>query len=229
MPELASRFQSASPMTRIQILELAVTIGSPDVLVTEIFSQAAKDPQTAVRYAAATSAAKLPQHASSLSEVMRSLLDDSSADIRATALTTLAGFPGPPQPDAAELLRLLRDRHAIVAATASNLALKRREPYVQAAARATLPRLIGALQDIHPSTRAACLFAIGQFGLAASPAIGPITHVLEADPVPEVRLQAALSLLRIGTPEAATTAKASLADFVKDPNPVISNAAKAAL
>ncbi len=229
MPELAARFEEANSQLRLKILDLTVTIGEPGSVVSDVFSQAAKDPTMAVRYATATSAAKLPQHAALLSPILRSLLTDPSADIRATALSTLAGFPGPYQPDTKELLLLLRDKHAMVAATAANLAIKRREPYVQATARATLPRLIGALHDIHPSTRAACLFSIGQFGLVASPAIGPISQVLASDPVPEVRLQAALSLLRIGTPEATATAKEALTDFAKNPDPVISNAAKAAL
>lgn len=229
MPQLAARFKEAAPTIRLKILELSVTIAEPGSLVSEVFTQAAKDQATAVRYAAATSASKLPQHAQALSIVMRSLLADPSPDIRAAALTTLAGFPGPYQPEPEELLRLLRDKHAMVAATAANLAIKRREPYVQAGARAALPRLIGSLHDIHPSTRAACLFSIGQFGLLASPAVGPISQVLATDPVPEVRLQAALSLLRIGTPEAAETARSALETFTKHPEPLISNAAKAAL
>lgn len=229
MPQLAARFEEATPQIRLKILELSVTIAEPHSLVEAVFTQAAKDQTTAVRYAAATSAMKLLQHADALSPVMRLLLADPSPDIRAAALTTLSSFPGPYQPEPEELLRLLRDKHSMVAATAANLAIKRREPYVQAGARAALPRLIGALHDIHPSTRAACLFSIGQFGLLASPAVGPISEVLATDPVPEVRLQAALSLLRIGTPEAADTAREALRAFAKHPDPVISNAAKAAI
>ncbi len=229
MPELSNRFEDAPAKTKIKIVELAVSIAEPGALVSEVFAQAAKDETLTVRYAAATLAAKLPQHAPLLSDIMRTLLDDTSADIRAAALTTLASFPGPPQPEPAELLRLLKDRHAMVTATAANIAVKRHEPYVQAAARAALPRLIGALHDKQPSTRASCLFAIGQFGLVASPAIAPISHVLATDPVPEVRLQAALSLLRIGTPAARTTAREALTRFAKDSNPLIRNAAKAAL
>jgi HEAT repeat protein len=229
MPELVARFAEASVSSRIQILNLAITIREPGALVAEVFALAAADEDATVRFAAASSATKLPEYADLLSPVMQTLLSDPLGDIRATALATLGGFPGYPRPEASELLGLLKDRDAIVAATASNLALKRREPYVQAAARATLPRLIGALRAPQPSTRAACLLAIGQFGVDASPAVAPISNVLKSDPVPEVRLQAALALRRIGTPAALTLATKYLDEFKKHPDPVISKAAKAAL
>jgi HEAT repeat protein len=229
MPELVKQFPKATPETRMKMVDVAVEIHNPEELTVALFRLASEDSIAAVRRHAAAKASKLPQFAASLKPLLLASLQDAVPEVSAAALTTLGGLPGPQEPPSQQLMQLLNDKHIIVAATASNVALQRREPYLQAAARAALPRLIGALHDNAPATRAAVLFAIGQFGIAASPAVTPVKAVLTTDPVPEVRLQAALTLHRIGTPAAREAAQGALTAFSHDKNPIIKRAAEAAL
>jgi hypothetical protein len=229
MPELIRQFAHAAPETRLRILDIALDIHEPEELIGNLFRLAAEDSVAAVRRHAAARAARLPQLSVTLTPILLDQLRDSVAEVRAAALNTLGGFSPSEALSPELLLTLLDDQQLVVVATASTLALQRREPYLKAAARAALPRLIGGLYEKHPATRAAVLFAIGQFGLAAAPAVTPVKAVVANDPVAEVRLQAALTLQHIATPAARDASQAALTALAEDASPVISAAARAAL
>jgi HEAT repeat protein len=123
----------------------------------------------------------------------------------------------------------MRDIDFAVSAQAAAVATKRPEPELQAESQQTLANLLSALEDPSPATRAAIVFAFGQFGKKADAVVQPLSLFMLRETVPEVKLQAALALMRIGTPAAKRTATIALRVFAKSKNPVFKSTAIDAL
>jgi HEAT repeat protein len=229
LPALRESMDSATAVGRIRIMETASVIGAPQELVGEILQKGAHDDSADVRQSAAFQAGRFPQLSERLGPVLVTLATDTSPQVRAAALSSLGTYPGTTQLEAEDLIRLTKDPNIVVAASAASLAIKRTEPRVQVAARDALPKLVGKLRDPTPANRAAILFAIGHYGSLAEPTIPPLKTVLTKDKVPEVRLQAAITLLKINTPASRKAAIPALKAFSRSSDPRLRAAAQSAL
>lgn len=229
MPVLFRSLDSATEPGQLRILNSATSIGSPQELLVGILEKAARDEATNVRRSAAFHAGQFPQLSAELGPLLISLTEDPDPSVRAAALSSLGGYPSSTQLPEESLVSLVRDPNILVAASAASLAIRRSEPEVQLAAREALPNLASKIQDPIPAHRAAILFAIGHYGTLAKPSIPTLKLVLEKDKVPEVRLQAAIALLRINTPASRKLAVPALRSFAKSKDERLKVAAQSAL
>ena len=214
MPELYREMPQASSAAKIRIMEVATKIALPAQMLGVIYERAVQDSDTVVRQSAAFQAARAPQLAETLAPIIRTLLYDRVPDVQAAALTALAGYPQ--YLSSQELLAFISDKEIVVAATAASIALKRDDPTLTVAADLALPRLISQLQHPQPRTRSAVISALGQYG--AAPTVPPLITVLKKDKVAEIRMKAAIALLRINTPDARLAALEALKEFSSSDN-----------
>jgi HEAT repeat protein len=229
MPVLYKSMDSANAVGRVRIIESASLIGTPPELAARVIEKGAEDEAPNVRQSAAFHAGRFPHLSEQLGPVLIELAKDTNPQVRAAALSSLGGYPVTAQLPAEDLAELTRDSNVVVAASAASLAIKRPEPRLQIAARDALPILVGKLQDPVPANRAAVLFAIGHYGKLAEPTIAPLTKTLQRDKVPEVRLQAAIALMKINTHASRKVAVPALKSFTGNPDPRLSGAAQSAL
>jgi HEAT repeat protein len=228
-PVLRENMDTANAVGRTRIMETASAIGVPPELVAEILEIGARDESPDVRQSAAFHAGRFPQLADRLGPALITLATDVDPQVRAAALSSLGTYPSTIQLPVDDLVQLMNDPHIMVAASAASLAIKRAEPRLQVAARDTLPKLVGKLQDPAPANRAAILFAIGHYGSLAEPTIPPLKTILAKDKVPEVRLQAAITLVKINTPASRKVAVPALKAFARSSDPRLRGAAQSAL
>ncbi len=229
MPILRSNMDTTQAVGRSRIMEVASALGAPVELVADILEKGARDESPDVRQSAAFYAGRFPQLSDRLGPMLTTLASDTNPQVRAAALSSLGAYPSSVQLPVDDLMRLINDPNILVAASAASLATKRMEPRLQVAARDALPRLVGKLDDPSPANRAVILFAIGHYGPLAEPTIPPLKTILARDKVPEVRLQAAIALLKINTPASRKAAAPALKSFARNPNPKLSAAAQSAL
>jgi HEAT repeat protein len=229
MPILRENMETANTVGRTRIMETASVIGAPPELVAEILEKGAHDEAPDVRQNAAFHAGRFPQLADRLGSVLVALATDADPQVRAAALSSLGAYPGTTQLAVEDLVQLTNDPNIVVAASAASLAIKRTEPRLQIAARDALPKLVGKLQDPAPANRAAILFAIGHYGSLAEPTIPPLKTILTKDKVPEVRLQAAIALVKINTRASRKAAVPALKAFSRSSDPRLRGAAQSAL
>ena len=217
-PELLRRMKGASPEQKIRILETATQIGAPAAAVGLIYDQAAADPDVRVRQTVTVQAARAPKLQEVTAPALRDLLSDRIPEVRAAALRSLGAFNNERLLSTAELSAFINQPDPLLCATAVSVALSRDDPSLQPSLRRALPRLVSQLRNPKPTTRAAIVSALGQYGTIASPTVPPLIAVAERDPVPEVRMKAAIALRRIGTPQAQEVAAQTFREFSTSDN-----------
>lgn len=233
MPDLRDALENAPEATtessKVRIVETAATIGKPATLLVEILEIASHDSSPAVRQAAAFRAGSFPSIANDLAPMLTPLLRDKVHAVRAAALSSLGAFPASVDIDTKELSRLTLDPEPQVAASAAAIAARRPEPAMRAAAIAALPRLVEGLKNKDSSARAAAAYALGQYGRGAQSAVPAMITALGRERVPEVKLQTAMALVRIGTIASRRAGGAVLREFAKSKTPSLKSAAESAL
>jgi HEAT repeat protein len=229
MPVLYRSLDSAAEPARLRILKSAAGIGTPEELLLGIIDKTSRDEAANVRRSTAFYAGQFPQLSAELGPILITLAEDPEPSVRAAALSSLGGYPSSTQLTADTLVNLVRDPNVIVAASAASLAIRRPEPEVQIAAREALPHLARKIQDPVPAHRAAIIHAIGHYGTSAKPSIPTLKLVLEKDKVPELRLQAAIALMRINTPASRKLAVPALKSFANSKEEHVRVAAQSAL
>lgn len=128
-------------------------------------------------------------------------------------MTTLGGFKVEYALSHEEILNALRESNPLISATAASIALARNDSSYSSELRRALPRLVVNLQNPKPATRAAVISAIGMYGEVAAPTVAPLSSVAARDPIPALRIKAAIALTRIGTPEANAAARKTFEAF----------------
>lgn len=229
MPVLRRRLDKAPSADRLRILEVMTIIGKPTPLLLEGFQIGARDSSPEVRRLVAFRAGHIEGHRDELATMLKPLIWDDNDQVQAAAITTLGTFDEAHGLTNAELRSLLSSDSHLVVATAAGIAITHTDPAVQDAARAALPELVGDLASESPLIRAAAIIAIGKYGPLASPAAGPLVGALSTDPIPHIRLQAALSIMRLKNKAAEAVAIPALQQFALDPNPSISGPAQRVL
>jgi HEAT repeat protein len=229
MPELRDQYEDASEAGKLRIIELASTVGKPAPLLVQVFELASMDKSPAVRQSMAFHAGSFPSLANELAPILAPLLRDPVPEVRAAALSSLGAYPGTQHLHVREIARLTLDSSVAVASNAAAIAVRRPEMELQNAADQALPRLTAALQDPAPPSRAAAVFALGQYGKKAQAAAPALISLANREKVPEVKLQAAMALIRIGTPSARRTAMNVLRGFSKNKASPLSSTADNAL
>ena len=229
MPELRDRMVGADADARIQIIRVATEIRKPPAVLIEILSAGSVDANSRVRLAVALYSTSAKEIEAELLPILQPLMRDDSSEVRATALLTLSSFSAPNAIPARELVTRTQDTDIRVAATACSLAIASKDPVVRDAATQSLSRLVGALQEPQPATRAAVLYALGQYGPNAVTAGQPVTRLMYREKVPEVKLQAAVALLRFQSPQFTKVALPVLRQFAKSENAALRDTASAAL
>lgn len=230
MPDLRDAFATeSSAEKKTRILHAAATIAKPASLLESIFAMGFTDIDPSVRHVSTFRAGQFPSLAPQLHNNIRALLRDNAQQVRSAAFSTLGSFPAPYNLTPEELIRGMRDADFGVAAQASAIASKRPEEKVQQEARQSLVNLLSALEEPSPATRAAVVYAFGQYGKKAAAVIQPLTIFMQREQIAEVKLQAALALVRIGTPASKKAATPTLQMFAKSKNPFIRTTAVDAL
>lgn len=228
-PEMLRAMSSASPEGKLRLLEAATSIGKPAAVIGRMYSEAVRDPDEGIRLAAAFQASKAPALASQTAPAIERLLADKVPAVKAAGLTTLSALDDRKALNPETLARFINDSNPLICATAVSIALSRGEPTLEPLLRRTLPRLVTQLHNPQPASRAAVITALGAYGAAASPTVPPLVSVAHADKVPEVRVQAAVALMRIGTPAAKEAAHQTFVEFSSSTNPALKAIAKSFL
>lgn len=229
MPELRDRFDAASPEQRKKIVELVAAIGKPDEVVRDVFIAAGKDTSPEVRKIVAFRSAHYPQLQRELFPTLHALAWDSTPEVQAAAITSLSEFSPQNSLTSEELQDLMRSPSPLVIAAAASTALSRPEQVLRHSAQEALPNLVGEIMNPSPLVRAAVIIAIGKYGPEAGAAAPPLAGALAHDPVPEIRLQAAIALIKTRMRSAKAVALPALQEFAKSPNPALSGPAKRVL
>ncbi len=229
MPEIRERFDEGSPVERHTMVEIVATIGKPSQVVRDVFVEAGRDPEPQVRQFVAFRSAHATEFHHDLFPTLHTLAFDGLPEVQAAAITTLSGFSPPDTLSSEELLRLMKSESPLVLAAATTMALSRPERELQEATRKALPILVGEMMNPSPLVRAAVIIAIGRYGPAASPAAPPLAGTLAHDPVPEIRLQAALALMKTKMRSAREAALPALQEFATSANPALAGPAQRAL
>lgn len=224
MPELFDQMENAQQRpgkpgpVRVRIVDTAATIGKPAPLLSQILALGLSDKDAAVRQTAAFRAGEFPSLADEIAPYLRKLLRDPVPEVRAATVSSLGSFRPPNSLSNLELIRSTQDADIIVSAGAAAIAVKRPEPEMQDAAQQALTLLLASLDDPSPASRAAVVFAFGKYGRSAEPVVKPLSIFMLREKVPEVKLQAAMALVRIGTPIAKRAAIPVLKTFAKSKN-----------
>ncbi len=229
MPELRERFGEGNPEERKRIVEIVSTIGKPTEVVRDVFVEAGRDSSPAVRQVVAFRSAQYAQLQRELFPTLHALAFDATPEVQAAAITTLGGFSAESSLSASELEQLIQNESPLVVAAAVTAALPRPEQSLKEATREALPVLVGEIMNPSPLIRAAVIIAIGKYGSAASPAAPPLAGALAHDEVPEIRLQAALALMKTKMRSARAVALPALQEFAKSPNPALAGPAQRVL
>ena len=230
MPDLRDTFTTSDNVeSRTRVIHAAATIAKPASLLESILTMGLLDVDPSVRQVAAFRCTQFPSLAPTLAESLRPLLRDTSAPVRSAAFSALGSYPPPHSLSTEELIRGMRDADFGVSAQAAAIATKRPEDALQHESQQTLVNLLTALEDPSPANRAAVVFAFGQFGKKASPVVQPLSIFMQREQIPEVKLQAALALVRIGTPPAKKVAVPLLRSYAKSRNPIFKSIATDAL
>ena len=229
MPELRERFGDGDPEERKKIVEIVSTIGKPPEVVRDVFIHAGRDSSPAVRQVVAFRSAQFPHLQRELFPTLHTLAFDATPEVQAAAITTIGGLSAENSLTANELEQLMRSDSPLVVAAAVTAALPRPEQSLQEVTMEALPALVGEIMNPSPLIRAAVIIAIGKYGPAASPAAPPLAGALEHDQVPEIRLQAALALMKTKMRSARAVALPALQDFAKSPNPALAGPAQRVL
>lgn len=230
MPDLRDTFASSDNVeSRTRVIHAAATIAKPASLLESILTMGLSDADPSVRQVAAFRCSQFPSLAPVLSQSLRPLLRDVSAPVRSAAFSALGSFAPPNSLSTEELIRGMRDADFGVSAQAAAIATKRPEDTLQHESQQTLVNLLTALEDPSPANRAAVVFAFGQFGKKASPVVQPLSIFMQREQVPEVKLQAALALVRIGTQASKKVALPLLRSYAKSKNPIFKSIAMDAI
>jgi HEAT repeat protein len=229
MPDLRDRFDTASPEQRKKIVELVAVIGKPDEVVRDVFISAGKDTSPEVRKIVAFRSVHYPQLQRELFPTLHALASDSNPEVQAAAITSMSEFSAKNSLTSQELQDLMRSPSPLVVAAAASSALSRPEQILRQGAQEALPNLVGETMNPSPLVRAAVIIAIGKYGPEAGPAAPPLAGALAHDPVPEIRLQAAIALIKTRMRSAKAVALPALQEFAKSPNPALSGPAKRVL
>jgi HEAT repeat protein len=231
MPDLRDSFfaSSSSSTSRSRIIHAASTIARPAKILEDVLLSGFQDHDPAVRQVAAFRAGQFPSLAHSLNTSLRALLRDDAPRVRSAAFSSLGTCPAPYALTVTELIRGMHDADFGVAAQAAAIAAKRPEDQLQTESQQALVNLLTALEDPSPAVRAAVAFSFGQFGKRAHAVVTPLSVSMQRETVPEVKLQAALALVRIGTPAAKRAAVPVLKSFAASKHPIFKATALDAL
>lgn len=225
MPDLAERFGTSGPEARYRILDVATEIQRPTALLVELYAQGSKATLPTTRKFVAYHASQFPDLASELAPFLKPLIHDAVPEVQAAAITTLGNFHSPNTMDDEEVIPLTRSDNLQVAAAAAAVAIERPNERARDAAQRTLPRLVGGLASPSAAIRSSVIFAIGKYGSYAVAAEKPLVTIAQDDPLPEIRVQGALALVRIGTPSARQSAIPALQAVAQSNNPTLARAA----
>lgn len=221
MPDLRERFGDGDPEERKKIVKIVSTIGKPTEVVRDVFIEGGRDPSPAVRQIVAFRSAQFPQLQRDLFPTLHALAFDAPPEVQAAAITTLGGFLAENSLTASELEQLMRSDSPLVVAAAVTAALSRPAQSLKQETMEALPALVGEIMNPSPLIRASVIIAIGKYGPAASPAAPPLAGALQHDQVPEIRLQAALALMKTKMRSARAVALPALQELAKSPNPAL--------
>jgi HEAT repeat protein len=221
MPELRERFGDGDPEERKKMVEIVSMIGKPPEVVRDVFREGGLDSFPAVRQVVAFRSAQFPQLQRDLSPTLHTLAFDATPEVQAAAITTVGGFSAENSLTASELEQLMRSDSPLVVAAAVTAALPRPEQSLKQVTREVLPELVGEIMNPSPLIRASVIIAIGKYGPAASPAAPPLAGALAHDDIPEIRLQAAIALMKTKMRSARAVALPALQEFAKSPNPAL--------
>lgn len=225
-PEMLRAMGSASSEGKLRLLEAATSIGKPPAVIGRMYELAVRDPDKKIRLAAAFQAGRDPVLARQISPAIERLLADPIPEVKAAGLNSLANLDDRKALSSEKLAHFINDNNALICATAVSISLARADPLLEPLLRRTLPRLVTQLHNPQPATRAAVITALGQYGNAAAPTVPPLISVAKDDKVPEVRLQAAVALMRIGTPAAKEAAQQTFVEFSSSSNAALQAIAK---
>ncbi len=229
MPELRERFGDGDPEERRKMVELVSTIGKPDEVVTYVYIEAGRDSSPEVRQVVAFRAAQVPHLQRELFPTLHTLAFDATPEVQAAAIITLSGYSTESSLSTEELKRLMRSDSPLVVAAAVTAALPHSDPSLKEITRQVLPKLVGEIVNPSPLIRAAVIIAIGKYGPAAGPAVPPLAGALAHDPLPEIRLQAALTLMKTKMRSARAAALPVLQEFAQSSNPALAGPAQRGL
>lgn len=225
-PEMLKAMSTASSEGKLRLLESATTIGKPPAVVGRMYYLAVRDPDEKVRLGAAFQAVRAPALASQTSPALERLLVDTVPEVKAAGLKSLATLDDRKALTSQRLAGFINDSNPLICATAVSIALSREDSLLEPLLRKTLPRLVTQLHNPLPASRAAVITALGAYGEAAAPTVPPLISVARTDNVPEVRLQAAVALMRIGTAPAKAVAHETFVEFAASSNPALKALAK---
>lgn len=225
-PEMLKAMSTASSEGKLRLLESATTIGKPPAVVGRMYYLAVRDPDEKVRLGAAFQAVRAPALASQTSPALERLLADTVPEVKAAGLKSLATLNDRKALTSQRLAGFINDSNPLICATAVSIALSREDSLLEPLLRKTLPRLVTQLHNPQPASRAAVITALGAYGEAAAPTVPPLISVARTDNVPEVRLQAAVALMRIGTAPAKAVAHETFVEFAASSNPALKALAK---
>lgn len=229
MPEIYDSLGHPDEKKRVRLIEAASSIGKPKALLVEIFQSGLLDSSSQVK---AVSAFRAGQHRDLLPSLLielRALLRDEDPQVRSTAYTTLGLISNAQKLTAEELVRGMHDIDFQVIARAAAVASQRNEKELRTESQQALVNLLSALEDPSPTVRASTVYAFGQYGEKASSVVAPLILFIEKEQIPEVQLQTALALMRIGTPAAIRGATPTLRKFSQSKFSALSSLAKNAL
>ncbi len=217
-PELLRAMRSATPEGKIRLLDAATKIGKPAGVVAQIYREAVRDSDQTVRQSAAIQAGRAPELSKQTTPAIRALLGDPVPEVRSAALRSLASLDSGASLSSEEILAAVDSPDPLICATGVSIAFNRGDSSLSAPLRRALPRLILQIRNPKPATRAAVVAALGQYGKNAAPAVPSLTTVTRDDSVAEVRVQAAVALMRIGTPAAKAAARETFSEFSSSQN-----------
>jgi len=238
MPALRDALPQSPPEKQIIILDSALTIGKPQEILEEIVAQTAKCPVPAIRemvpgrvasIAAAPSSLVGRMRGYTIPDTLRKLLTDESSAARLAALRALSKLESPESLPEADLSPLFHDPEQLVRVTAILIGAERGVSFDSPGRDDALVLLQNALQDDRPIVRATAAKALGTLQGKSIASVPALITMLQNETQPVVRLQVAIALSRIGSPQALQATIPALRELSQSPDAPARVAATAAL
>lgn len=213
---------------RVLCLQMLPTVGVLPVEPTvKALLTGFNSPDFAVQRAALFAAPGLPAVSAKVLPSIIQLLDSPSSELRSVALVSL-GYFGERGASALPAVKKYLDAPdplVRIQAIATTARIGNRE--AKKALGRSLQFLNSSLKSDDPSVRAAAINALGQLGWTARSSVGTISDYVKVAESDAERVQAALALWRIGTPQARKSAEQIIAKARKSSDPVVLSAVAA--
>lgn len=238
MPALRDALTQAAPEKQIVILDLAISIGTPQETLEEIIATTAKCPVAAIRETIPARVAPVAARPSSMvaklrgftvPETLLQLLNDESSAARLAALRVLSKIEQADVIPPESLTPLFHDPEQLVRVTAILIAAERGTSFDIPGTEDAPNMLLSALGDQRPIVRATAAKALGTREGMSAPAVPALIQLLHGEKNEVVRLQIAVALSRIGTPPALASTIPVLRELSQNQEAPVRVAATAAL